>query len=62
MLAGDSLVLSADRPAAGVAHHQDWLLADARACGLGVDRMAYGAWTAQARLSKQDILLLRRDR
>jgi hypothetical protein len=58
----DSLVLQADRPAAGVAHHEEWLLADARACGLGLDRIAYGAWTARVRLSKQDILLLRRDR
>jgi SAM-dependent methyltransferase len=58
----DSLVLDGDRPAAGVAHREDWLLADARACGLGVDRIAYGAWTARARLSKQDVLLLRRDR
>jgi SAM-dependent methyltransferase len=59
---GDSLVLHGDRPAAGVAHREDWLLADARDCGLGLDRIAYGAWTARARLSRQDVLLLRRDR
>ena len=58
----DSLVLHGDRPAAGVAHHEEWLLAEARACGLGLDRVAYGAWTARVRLSKQDVLLLRRDR
>jgi SAM-dependent methyltransferase len=58
----DSLVLDGERPAAGVAHPEEWLLADARGCGLGLDRVAYGAWTAQTRLSKQDILLFRRDR
>jgi len=58
----DSLVKSSESPAAGVAHHEDWLLASARARGLGVDRIAYGAWTTHTRLSMQDIVLFRRDR
>ncbi len=58
----DALVQDPDRPATAVALHQEWLVADARRVGLGVDRIAHGAWTTQARLSWQDIMLLRRDR
>ena len=58
----EALVRDADSPAAAVAMPQDWLLADARTAGLGVDRVAYGSWTAQTRLALQDVMLLRRDR
>jgi SAM-dependent methyltransferase len=57
-----SLVKSRERPAAGVAHEEEWLLASANDCGLGLDRMAYGSWTTDTRLSWQDVLLFRRDR
>ncbi|MEA2373533.1 MAG: hypothetical protein QOH12_3927, partial [Solirubrobacteraceae bacterium] len=57
----DSGVLDPERAADGVAHTEEWLRADARAQGLSVDRIAYGAWTGHERLSKQDVVLLRRD-
>jgi SAM-dependent methyltransferase len=57
----DALIANPKRPAGGVALHEAWLVADARRVGLGVDRIAYGAWTGQGRLTGQDVLLLRRD-
>jgi SAM-dependent methyltransferase len=58
---GDALVQAADRPVAAVAMPEDWLRSDARAAGLSVDRVAYGAWSGARRLTKQDVMILRRD-
>ena len=57
-----SLIQDPERPAAAVAHHEEWLVAEARRVGMGIDRIAYGNWTGRERLAKQDVLLLRRDR
>lgn len=56
----EALVLDAERPAAGVAVPEDWFLADARAAGLAVERVAYGAWTGHVGLTKQDVIVFRR--
>jgi len=58
----DALIQFPDRPSAAVAMPLDWFMSDARAAGLRVERIAHGAWTAQSGMSKQDVLLLRRER
>ncbi|MFN8202113.1 MAG: hypothetical protein U0S48_06085 [Solirubrobacteraceae bacterium] len=58
---GEALVRDLDHRLPRVALPQTAVLADARAAGLTVDRLAYGSWTGRPRLTLQDVVVLRRD-